>query len=83
MTYHSKNHVDISIFFRDEAFLMRQGENMKNPAFLVVSGTPGTARFTIKAKMLFSCSFSLIFSYLKLSKRFETFENTVPGEAPA
>ena len=50
MSYHSKNYVDISIFFRDMAFLMRQGENMRNPAFLVVSGPSGTARFTKMAK---------------------------------
>ena len=50
MSYHAKNYVDISIFFRDTAFLMKHGENMRNPAFLVVSGPPGTARFTKMAK---------------------------------
>ena len=69
MSYHFKNYVDISIFFRDMAFLMRQDENMRNPAFLAVSGPPVTARFTKMAKNVIFLLISLIFSYLKLSKR--------------
>ena len=62
MSYHSKKYVDVSIFFRDMAFLMKQGENMRNPDFLVLSGPPGTANSLLKwQKMLFSRSFPLIF----------------------
>ena len=60
MSYHAKNYVDISIFFRDMAFLMKHGENMRIPAFLVVSGPPGTARFT---KMARNVIFLLIFTH--------------------
>ena len=68
MSYHSKNHIDISIFFRDMAFPMRQGENMRNPTFLVVSGPPGTARFTKMAKNVISL---LIFTYFFISETFK------------
>ena len=62
------------------AFLMRHGESMRNPAFLVVSGPPGTARFTKMANNVIFLLMFIHFLYLKLSKRFEKFENTVPGK---
>ena len=74
MIYGSKNCVAISIFFWDMAFQVRQGENKVKLSFSSTFRALRRPDLLKRPKMFISCLFSLIFSYLKLSKRLEKFE---------
>ena len=68
MTYHFKNRVDIQIFHKDMAFLLRQGETCRNRAFLDVSWPSRATQFTEMNKIVL---FSLIFTHFFESESFK------------